>query len=61
MPESGLGKDEKRKFNMLLKVVERLVPRPTINERVSVTDLGTVREPNASGTSNDSNTEGRWL
>ena len=61
MSETGLGKEEKRKFNQLLKVVERLIPKNAGSELLSVTDTGTVREKGGSSSNTNDQQEGRWL
>jgi hypothetical protein len=61
MAESGIGKDEKRKFNQLLKVVERLIPKNAGSELLSVTDTGTVRGKGGSDSNTNTDQEGRWL
>lgn len=60
IPETGIAKEEKRKFNMLLRVVERLIPVQGANEAIDVTEQGTVRRRQTSSTLSEETTEGRW-
>lgn len=62
LAETGLAKTEKRAFNMLLRVVQQLIPKQDAGEQVDVTSLGTVRRNSGGSTSSSDETrEGRWL
>ena len=61
LQESGLLKEDRRKFNMLLRAVERLIPVADSTEIVDVTATGTYRRRagGTTGTTTDSGL-GRW-
>lgn len=61
MAETGLGKEEKRKFNMLLRAVQMLVPVNSGSEVIELTSMGTSRRNLGTSSRSGTDTEGRWL
>lgn len=61
MQETGLLKEDRRKFNQLLRAVERLIPVADSNEIVDVTSSGTYRRrAGGTGTTTTDTGLGRW-